>query len=149
MKENNGGDYIYLDDLQIYTIATSSWANGPSLPSKAKYATALVLDDNTLLVAGGETEYSAVATVAQYTVNTSTWGTFPSLPDPQSAGLWGLVSGAYTSSRLIFVGGWSTTYSDSVYQYDMELSAWDAFANMSTPRRYMGSATVGRPVGRL
>ena len=124
-KYNNYGEQIFLDKVQRYDLASSSWlSNAPPMPTSRKFATALaLLDDDdggggAILVAGGEeSDDLHTQTVSRYSVASSSWASLPSLP----AARFGLVSGAYTTSRLMFVGGWGTTYSDRVYQYDLEM----------------------------
>jgi len=134
------GGYDTLDVVQIYDIASDTWAIGPSLPSGTDNAGAVV-DGSRLLVFGGE----ATPRVQILDLSQGRWSAGPDLPSPRFSSV---VERLGTEVHL--VGGWSfdrsnntSLASHAVFDLSADAYAAGPFAPLPTARNHAYSGVLG------
>ena len=101
------GDHA-LDSVEIYDVATGRWSTGAALGEARTHATTTVLDDGSVLIAGGLGPDGSLATAERYDPAEGRWHTVGSLATAR-----GLASASLLADgRVLVAGGLGTTDAD-------------------------------------
>ena len=125
----------------IYDPATDAWLPGPDLPSqRARGASAVVVIDGKIYVAGGVTAAQAVAWTDVLDPVTETWTELANAPRRFDHAGFGVID-----RKLVVAGGRNRSigsFVDTVHSYDPLVDEWSEQAAMPTGRAGGASAVV-------
>jgi len=125
--------------VEIFNPDTKTWARTASTASPRAYATAVVLGDGSVLVAGGRSTYygsggTVWATAERWDPNGRTWNPAASMSGPRYFG----AAAALRDGSAVVAGGWpdtgNTRASSSVDVYDLASSSWQSAGPMASSR---------------
>jgi N-acetylneuraminic acid mutarotase len=114
-------------------VVTNTWAAASSLPTALVCHTATLLQNNTVLVAGGHLPNgTAVASAETYDSSHDAWSSMASMPAARFCHTATLLG----DGRMLVAGGYdaSDNVTATASVYDPTANAWTAVPNMSTPR---------------
>lgn len=132
---------------EIYDSHSGTWAPTGAMHQLRADHTATLLADGRVLVVGGNDPYAvpnrdlSLTSAELYDPHTGTWTTTGSLHDGRMLHTATLLS----DGKVLVVGGWNTTISDSLYSaelYDPATGTWDYAGNLGYARRHHTSTLL-------
>ena len=154
LAESNGRIYmmggypstrITARTVQVYDIASNTWALGPELPSPNNHGMAASVDGKIYLI-GGQTQAddmpgtnSYVDTVYELGPAVGTWVEKAPMPTARSSGV------VVVLDDKIYVAGGRPPHETDFAVYDPAADSWQTLPNLPTPRNHFtGAALDGR-----
>jgi N-acetylneuraminic acid mutarotase len=138
---NPGNCSFATSQVDIYTIATNTWASGPAYPTGVFYASAMVRN-GFIYVAGGK-DGNGQTTAKTYRLD-------PTIPAWDDASIADLPASRAEFAGDVLNGRWILAGGRDDFGQLQEAIAWDPVSNtwsvvsgMPTPAYYPGAATVG------
>lgn len=118
-------------EVELFDPASGTWTPGPALPNPVANATATVLRDGSVLVAGGTSSEVARSDAARYFPATREWRRTGSFTDARSTH----VAALLPDGRVLIAGGQSrANYLRSAAVYDPATNGWTDVAPMAVAR---------------
>ena len=131
--------------VQIYDIATDSWAYGPQLPLPNNHGMAASVNGKIYLIGGQmnaddpPNSNSYVNTVYELDPAVGSWGTKAPMPTARSSGV------AVVHDGRIYVAGGRVPRGSDFAVYDPAANTWEVLPNIPTQRNhFIGAAINGR-----
>lgn len=134
-------------DAELFDPLTNTWSPGGHMAEPTAFATAAVLPDGRVIVAGGSAmtdgNYPIVARVELYDPATNLWQPAPSMSRPRSWGAGGVTAdGRFVMAAGITQDGVTVTLESSAEAYDPITNSWTMIDNLFSARFYVASAVV-------
>jgi len=131
-----------LASVLAYDIANDSWARLPDLPSPRSHPAAAILDDGTLIVAGGLGTLDSTQPLAEtlaLPINATSWQARAPMPTARGGCAYALFG-----AQLICAGGEANGSALAVTEaYDWAHDTWTTLAPMPLPRAGTRGAKLG------
>lgn len=138
------GDQRASDAVEIFDPASGTWTPGPALPNPVASATATLLRDGSVLVAGGSSAEVSRSDAVRYFPATNEWRRAGSFTDPRSTH----VAALLPDGRVLIAGGQTrATYLRSASVYDPAANRWTDAAPMAVARDEATAETL--PNGKV
>lgn len=127
--------------VEIYDVATGSWADGPDLRTPRHHHAAAASGDRIVVLGGRGDEDLSLDAVEQLDVSSGEWAALPALP----LGSGGLAAVAVGDAIVAIAGGddaesWVTP---ATWKLDPGTSTWARLADLNVARHGLGAAAVG------
>ncbi|OPX60352.1 MAG: N-acetylneuraminate epimerase [Methanomassiliicoccales archaeon PtaB.Bin215] len=128
----------YLRDVLIYDPEVDQWSYGPALPQDLLFIRGVAVDDTTIMLAGGATDFGTASVLGNcylYDIVTGEFTTISSMPQPRALGGIALYSGA-----VYYFGGFDSSGdgTSEVFVYDIESDSWYSVTYLPQPMTAMG-----------
>lgn len=145
--EEGGAESARLD---VYDIATQTWAPGVPMPEPAHHLAGVGLNGRVYFAGGLQTLFfNPTGRMWVYDPATGAWSTAAGLPAGRERGAGAMV---VHDGRIIYAGGQRIVVENAtprriavgyVDVYDPATDTWSPLADMPTPREHFGAAVVG------
>ncbi len=134
----SGGSGDYLNTAEIYYSTSATWEPAASIPSSLTnnspglaQHTATLLQDGTVLVAGGQNSGGPLSSVEIYNPATNSWGSAASMP----ATLWGHTATLLSNGNVLIAGGDNGLgEQQGSYLYNPTSNSWSATGKLTDAR---------------
>jgi hypothetical protein len=134
---------VYVSSVELYNPMTGTWTMTNSLSQARANHTATLLPDGKVLIAGGASNTTAIATAETYDPTTGTWKTVGSM----SAARYYHTATLLLNGKVLVAGGRKPDLLANGALYDPISEAWTDTGPLNTPR-YLHTATL-LPSGKV
>ncbi len=143
VSQSAGGSPSVTNLSQLFQPATGVWSATDTMPAGVADATATVLGDNRVLVAGGESSAAGTASGATQLFDPSTdaWSSGGALPAPS----FGATASLLTDGDVLYAGGLTDGSGDSTAAaalFTPSTNQWTATGTMQLARGHAGAAAL-------